>query len=386
MDNMDKEEFINAFGSLEEVKDEERGPYLSFIPKKLPPPIEFDQKLALALSKADSTLSKLSGVGLLLPNPDLLVTPYLKKEALSSSRIEGTRISLSEFYLAEATGKEDKEPNASEVNNYIKAMNYALEKIRSQAIDLNLIRKMHEILMNQVRGKDKQPGEYRQIQNWIGPPNSRPQDASFVPPPPGIIPSLLQEMVDYLNTYDEMPLLIKTALLHYQFETIHPFCDGNGRIGRALIVLHLCKKNKLTQPLLYISGFFEKYRTEYIRVLQEANKRGEFSEWILFFLEAIKEQSQEALEKATKLQRLKETYRDKIQAETQSTSMLQAVDTLFINPYMQITGLERQIGATYPTAKRIVERLVELHILKQINDAQRNKTYLATEIMEIIDS
>lgn len=386
MDNMDKEEFINAFGSLEEVKDEERGPYLSFIPKKLPPHIEFDQKLALALSKADSTLSKLSGVGLLLPNPDLLVTPYLKKEALSSSRIEGTRISLSEFYLAEATGKEDKEPNASEVNNYIKAMNYALEKIRSQAIDLNLIQKMHEILMNQVRGKDKQPGEYRQIQNWIGPPNSRPQDASFVPPPPGIIPSLLQEMVDYLNTYDEMPLLIKTALLHYQFETIHPFCDGNGRIGRALIVLHLCKKNKLTQPLLYISGFFEKYRTEYIRVLQEANKRGKFKEWILFFLEAIKEQSQEALEKATQLQRLKETYRDKIQAETQSTSMLQAVDTLFINPYMQITGLERQIGATYPTAKRIVERLVELHILKQINDTQRNKTYLATEIMEIIDS
>lgn len=383
---MKKEEFINAFGSLREIKDEEWGTYLSFIPKPLPPPIEFNQKLALALSKADSKLSKLSGVGMLLPNPDLLVTPYLKKEALSSSRIEGTRISLSEFYLAEAKGKEDKEPNASEVSNYIKAMNYGLEKIRADPIDLELIKKMHEILMNQVRGKDKLPGEYRHIQNWLGRPNSKPQDASFVPPPPDTISSLLQDMIDYINTYDEMPLLIKAALLHYQFETIHPFCDGNGRIGRALIVLYLCKKNKLSRPLLYISGFFEKYRTEYIRVLAEANKKGNFREWILFFLEAIKEQSQEALDKATKLQKLKEEYRERIQKETQSTLMLQAVDKLFINPYVRITRLKKQIGATYPTAKRIVEKLMDLNILKQHNDAERNKTYLANEIMDIIES
>ncbi|MFW5871793.1 MAG: Fic family protein [bacterium] len=383
---MDEEEFTNAFGSLEKIQDDEWDSYLSFIPYKLPPKIEFDQKLALALSKADSTLSKLSGVGILLPNPDLLVTPYMKKEALSSSRIEGTRISLSEFYLAEAKGDEDKEPNASEVSNYIKAMNHTLQQIKNQPIDLDLIRKMHEILMNQVRGKDKFPGEYRHIQNWIGLPNSKPQDASFVPPPPEKVPSLLQDMVDYLNTYDEMPLLIKTALLHYQFETIHPFCDGNGRIGRALIVLHLCKKNKLTQPLLYISGFFEKHRTEYIRVLAEANKRGNFKEWILFFLKAVKEQSQEALEKATKLQQLKEEYRDKVQDKSKTNLMLQAVDNLFINPYLRITRLKKQIGTTYPTAKRIVEQLQDLNILKQVNDAKRDKIYLAQEIMEIIES
>ena len=383
---MKEEEFIDAFGKVEQINSKEWGEFIAFLPSKLPPKIEFNQKLALALSKADSTLSKLSGVGLLLPNPDLLVIPYIRKEALSSSRIEGTRISLSDFFLAEAKGEEDKEPDSSEVINYVRSMNYALKEIKTRNIDLDLIKEMHKILMNQVRGKDKLPGRYRNIQNWIGLPNSKPQDATFVPPPPEKVQQLLEEMITYLNIFDEMPLLIKTALMHYQFETIHPFCDGNGRIGRALIVLYLCKKKKLSQPLLYISGFFEKYRQEYSRLLAETNKKGDFTAWILFFLEGVKEQSEEALDKSISLQKLKEKYRKQIQAKSQTNLILRVVDNLFINPYIQISRMAEAVNTTYPTAKRIVEKLVKFGILKQIDDSERNKTYVGFEILEIIGS
>ncbi|MCK5177801.1 MAG: Fic family protein [Candidatus Aenigmarchaeota archaeon] len=381
---MNIDEFKGAFGTLEEIDSKEWGKYLAFIPCKLPPKIEFKPKLVLALSDADSTLSKLSGAGLLLPNPDLLVAPYMRKEALSSSRIEGTRISLSDYFLAEARGDEDKDPDASEVINYIRAMNYALEEIKTKNIDIQLIEKMHEILMSQVRGQDKLSGSYRPIQNWIGVPNSQPQNAVFVPPPPEKVKELMQDMINYIGTNDEMPLLLKAALLHYQFETIHPFCDGNGRIGRALIVLYLCKKKKISKPLLYISGFFEKHKQEYTGLLAQVNKKGDFEEWLLFFLEAIKTQSEDALEKAIKLQRLKESYREKIQMESHSNNILQVVDYIFINPFIQITKVSKHISATYPTAKRIVDELMKIGILRQVNGTERNKTFVAHEVLDII--
>lgn len=381
---MDKEEFKDAFGKLVETESEEWGKYLVFVPNKLPPEIDFNRKIILALSKADSTISKLSGAALLLPNPALLVAPYMRKEALSSSRIEGTRISLSDYFLAEAKGEEDKNPDASEVVNYVRAMDYALNEIKEKNIDLNLLKEMHKILMNQVRGKDKLPGQYRPLQNWIGSPGSKPQNATFVPPPAQNVEQLMQDMINYINTFNETPILIKAALLHYQFETIHPFCDGNGRIGRALIALYFCKKKKISKPLLYISGFFEKYRKEYNRILNETNRTGNFEDWILFFLEAVKTQSQDALERSIKLQQLKESYRNKIQNQSQSNSILQVVDHLFINPYIQIARLSRIISTTYPTSKKIVNKLVDIGILRQVDNQERNKTYVAYEILDII--
>ncbi len=384
---MDKTEFSKEFGSLIEVNDQKWGKFLSFIPNKLPPEIIFDKRLVLALTKAESTLSKLSGVGLLLPNPDLLITPYLKKEALSSSRIEGTRISLDEYFLSEARENQEDNIDALEVLNYIQAVNYSLSEIKTKPITIELIKNTHKILMNNVRGNDKFPGAFRNIQNWIGYPGSKPKDAHFVPPPSNEIEKLMNDMVAYMDTYDEMPLLIKCALMHYQFETIHPFCDGNGRIGRALIVLYLIKKNKISKPLLYLSGFFEKYKPDYAKLLSEANKQGNFKNWILFFLEAIKVQSEDALEKAMKLQELKEKYRKLVQSKTQVNAILELVDNLFVNPYITIKKAEKITNSTYPTAKKFIDILVSLNILILKDEtAERNKIYRAKEILEIISN
>jgi len=382
---MEDKLFINAFGNLKTIKSKKWGEYKVFIPKDLPPEIEFNKRLVLALSNADSTLSKLSGAALLLPNPDLLITPYLKKEALSSSRIEGTQISLSNYFLAEARGEEENDPDASEVSNYIKSVNWALEEIKTKQITLDLIKNMHRILMNQVRGEDKLPGKYRPIQNWIGLPNSNPNNAIFVPPPPEDVERLLSNMLDYLNSYDELPILIKCALMHYHFETIHPFCDGNGRIGRALITLYLCKKKKISKPILYLSGFFEKYKGQYNSYLAETNQRGNFENWLLFFLEGIRIQSEEALTKSIEIQKLKEKYRGYLQKKSNIVQILEVVDKLFINPYVQINNITKILNCSYPKAKRIVELLIEHNILKEQGKAERNKTYIAHEILDLIN-
>lgn len=382
---MDREEFKNAFGVIKERKDKKWGDHLVFIPNRLPPEIKFDKKLVLSLSRADAKLGKLSGVGLLLPNPNLLIMPYLRKEALMSSRIEGTRISLSDLLLSEAKGTEENTPDAFEVVNYIRAVQYGLEKIEKDQLNLELIREMHKILMQGVRGKDKFPGEYRNIQNWIGPRNGTVQEATFVPPGPEDVPSLMNDLISYLNLDDGIPLLIKCALMHYQFETIHPFCDGNGRIGRALITLYLCKKKLIIKPLLYLSGFFEANKREYTSILLKTNKEGSFEEWIDFFLEAVTVQSEDALNRASKMQKLREEYRQKTQDQFQTSSLAKLIDNLFINPYITITQAEKILEVTYPTAKRLIEILIRLEILSSVGKQERNKIFVAHEILRIID-
>ncbi|MCK5026401.1 MAG: Fic family protein, partial [Nanoarchaeota archaeon] len=354
-------------------------------PNKLPPEIKFDKHLALTISRADAKLGKLSGVGLLLPNPDLLIRPYLKKEALMSSRIEGTRISLSELLLSEAKGTEENIPDAFEVVNYVHAVRYGLDKIEKDPIDLELIKEMHKILMRGVRGKDKSPGKYRDVQNWIGSRNCMVQDAAFVPPSPEDVNLLMNDLVSYLNSDDGMPLLIKCALMHYQFETIHPFCDGNGRIGRALITLYLCKNKLMIKPLLYLSGFFEANKREYAALLLKANKEGSFEDWLDFFLEAVAVQAEDALQKATKIQELREEYRQKTQNQFQTSAITRLIDELFVNPYITITNAEKLLKVTYPTAKRLVEKLINLEILTLSSKQERNKIFIAHEILRIIE-
>jgi Fic family protein len=382
---MEKDEFSNHFGELVEIEDEKWGKYLSFIPNSLPPIFEFDNQLVFSLNNAQETLSKLAGVGLLLPNPNLLVSPYLKKEALASSRIEGTRISLDEYFLSEVQEKQEDNINVKEVLNYIKSINYALDKIDKEPISIDLIKEMHKILMDGVRGNDKYPGNFRDVQNWIGAPGTNPQSAHFVPPPPERVEELMKEMIRYMDTFDEVPLLIKCAFMHYQFETIHPFCDGNGRIGRALIILYFIKKGKISKPLLYISGFFEKYKPDYTELLSKANKKGTFKEWLLFFLEAVKVQSEDALDKAMKLQKLKEKYRQLVQTKTNINSVLEIVDNLFINPYITVNKAKEITNTSYPTAKKSIETLIELGVLKEReNSGERNKIFRAQEVLEVI--
>lgn len=381
---MHKDEFQNTFGELKERNDK-WGSYLTFMPHILPPTIIFSSELILALSKADIKLGKLSGVGLLLPNPNLLILPYLKKEAVMSSRIEGTRISLSELFLTEAKGNEADVPDALGVMNYVKAVNYGLEKIEREPITLELIKEMHKILLKGVRGENKLSGEFRKVQNWIGPPNSKPQEAQFVPPPPEEVPRLIQELITYLNTDDRLPLLIKCSLMHYQFETIHPFCDGNGRIGRSLITLYLCKKKLIIRPLLYLSEYFEAHRREYTTLLLNTNKEGKFEEWIKFFLNGIETQSEDALQRVTQMQKLREEYRKKAQESLNTLAITKLIDNLFMNPFITITATESLLKVTYPTAKRLIENLVKLGILKPSSDVQRNKIFVAHEILSIID-
>ena len=382
---MNPEEFENAFGTVKERDDLLWGKYIVYIPNKLPPEIKFDKHLALTISRADAKLGKLSGVGLLLPNPDLLIRPYLKKEALMSSRIEGTRISLSELLLSEAKGTEENIPDAFEVVNYVHAVRYGLDKIEKDPIDLELIKEMHKILMRGVRGKDKSPGKYRDVQNWIGSRNCMVQDAAFVPPSPEDVNLLMNDLVSYLNSDDGMPLLIKCALMHYQFETIHPFCDGNGRIGRALITLYLCKNKLMIKPLLYLSGFFEANKREYAALLLKANKEGSVEDWLDFFLEAVAVQAEDALQKATKIQELREEYRQKTQNQFQTSAITRLIDELFVNPYITITNAEKLLKVTYPTAKRLVEKLINLEILTLSSKQERNKIFIAHEILRIIE-
>lgn len=381
---MEEEYYKDAFGKIEAVKDEAGKEYNVFIPNPLPPKIDFDQELVLILSKAEEKLGKLSGVGLSLPSPNLLIIPYLRKEAIMSTRIEGTRISLQEVLLSETKEGEEKTPDAKEVINYINTVNYALKHVEDNQIDLNLIKKMHKILMGGVRGDEKSPGKFRDVQNWIGSEFSNVSDAIFVPPNPEAVPELMDDLIDYLNTEHPVPVLVRCALMHYQFETIHPFCDGNGRIGRSLISVYLCKKKKIIKPLLYISEFFEKYRLNYNELLLKTGQTGKFEEWIKFFLKAIEVQSEDALLRAQKLLDLRESYRKQIQNETQTSEILNIIDYLFSNPFVTVSKAGKVSAVTYPTAKRYIDKLIKYGILKETKHLQRERTYVAHEIYEII--
>jgi Fic family protein len=381
---VEEEYYKDAFGKIEAVKDEAGKEYNVFIPNPLPPKIDFDQELVLILSKAEEKLGKLSGVGLSLPSPNLLIIPYLRKEAIMSTRIEGTRISLQEVLLSETKEGEEKTPDAKEVINYINTVNYALKHVEDNQIDLNLIKKMHKILMGGVRGDEKSPGKFRDVQNWIGSEFSNVSDAIFVPPNPEAVPELMDDLIDYLNTEHPVPVLVRCALMHYQFETIHPFCDGNGRIGRSLISVYLCKKKKIIKPLLYISEFFEKYRLNYNELLLKTGQTGKFEEWIKFFLKAIEVQSEDALLRAQKLLDLRESYRKQIQNETQTSEILNIIDYLFSNPFVTVSKAGKVSAVTYPTAKRYIDKLIKYGILKETKHLQRERTYVAHEIYEII--
>ena len=362
--------------------------YWAFIPHPLPPGISYDTPLIRLLSEADRLLGELSGTGRLLANPYLLIAPYVRREAVASSRIEGTQASLNDLFFFEASEKETpRTPDVHEVRNYVQAMEYGIKRLRDLPVSVRLICEIHAILMQGVRGDHATPGETRRSQNWIGPPGCSLQDATYVPPPVEEMKNALSDWEKYLHSDTDIPSLIQCALMHYQFEAIHPFLDGNGRIGRLLITFFLWERGLLTQPLLYLSAFFDRYRDGYYSRLLAVSKYGDWRGWIEFFLRGVISQSKDALSDAKKIIELHEKYRQRLEATKKiPESAYRLIEELFGNPVLSISSLGKKWGIPFNSLKTGVLRLVSLGILREETGRKRNKLYIASELIELLSA
>ncbi len=362
--------------------------YKAFIPALLPPKpsVKFSSELQTLLSKADRALARLDGVVTVLPNPDLFIAMYVKKEALLSSQIEGTQASLEGVleFEADLTPKEDID-DIKEVVNYIKALDYGIKKLKKFPMSLRLIKEIHKILIKGTRGTHKTPGEFRRTQNWIGPPGASLNEATFVPPPPGMVLELMGNLEKFIHGKDNIPPLIKIALIHSQFETIHPFLDGNGRIGRLLITFYLYWRNILSKPLLYLSFYFKKNRAEYYDLLMKVRKEDVWEEWIKFFLKGIGEVSEEATNTARKIIKLKDDLITKLYENSiSSIYAVKLIDLLFKNPVIDVKNIVEELNTHRDTANELVKRFEKIGILKEITGKQRYKKYIFSDYVDII--
>lgn len=357
--------------------------YAAFIPAPLPPKIEYGQDLVLALSRADAALSELSGLGRHLPNPHLLIAPYLRREAVLSSRIEGTKASLSDLLLNEAEAGMPRTANddVREVQNYVAALEHGLKRLDKLPLSLRLVREIHERLMKGVRGDRATPGEFRRSQNWIGPSGSTPETAPYVPPPPDQMNDALSDWERFLHERDRLPDLIQCAIMHEQFEAIHPFLDGNGRVGRLLITLFLVERGRLSQPLLYLSAYIEAHRQDYYDLLQRVRTHGDWVSWIQFFVAGVTEIATEAVKQASQLMDLREKFRVRLRHKTKALILL---DELFMNPYMFVSKAERVLKVSNPTARQAVKLLEEQGMLKEVSGRSWGRLYLAKPIMNLL--
>jgi len=359
--------------------------YDAFVPAPLPPEIQYDDELVLALSKADASLSELSGLGRLLPNPHLLIAPYVRKEAVLSSKIEGTTTDLSELLQDEA-GSElpTRDPDdVREVRNYVRALEYGVVRLKNLPLSLRLVRELHEKLMRGVRGDRATPGELRRSQNWIGAPRSTPDTATYVPPPVEELQGCLDEWEKFLHVRDRIPDLVQCALMHEQFEAIHPFLDGNGRVGRLLITLFLIERERLSQPLLYLSAYIERNRSEYYQLLQGIRTAGDWRSWILYFLRGISEISSEAVSRSGRLMNLRERLREKVAGKRNASLLL---ERLFENPYVTVAGAAKLLKVSNPTARQAVARLQSAGVLSETTGREWGRLYLARQIFRILEA
>lgn len=360
--------------------------YKSFIPHKLPPspPIEYDEEMLGLLSEADRKLGRLDGVTQILPNPELFVAMYVQKEAVLSSQIEGTQASLTD--VLEINAKDEKREDVGEVVNYVNAMNYGLSRLKEFPLCLRLIREIHKKLLSDGRGSNRNPGEFRKTQNWIGPAGCTLNSARFVPPTVPDMEKALIELENFFYEEDYIPALIKIALIHAQFESIHPFLDGNGRMGRLLITFWLCQQGILSQPLLYLSYYFKKNRLEYYDRLMAVREKGDWEGWIKFFLKGISITSDEATSTAREILQLKAKC-EQMLVEQQFSAMHNAVlEDLFLHPVVSKNSILDVLDVSYPTASKIVDDLCKLGILKDITpDQKRNKKYVFDAYMEILN-
>ncbi len=365
--------------------------YSAYVPNPLPPELDFDAELVCALSDASIAIGKLD-LGRLLPNPHLLISPFIHREAVLSSRIEGTQASITDLYAYEAGQlalpgmTAPPESDVREVLNYVYALQYGLRRLESLPLSLRFICELHDELMRGVRGDLATPGSFRASQNWIGRPGCTLNEATYVPPPAPEMLDCLSELEKYLHYGNTYPKLVRLALIHYQFEAIHPFLDGNGRIGRLLISLLLVSWGLLALPLLYLSAFFERNRYEYYDKLLSISERGEWREWLMFFLHGVEEQANDAVGRARQLQDLQSNWRRQLQSMPHvSARLLQLVDQLFKTPAITIPQVQVVLGVSYPTAQHYVEKLVKAGILKQVGEATQGRLFMAQDILRIVD-
>ncbi len=362
----------------------------AFVPAPLPPHLSYDPDLVLALSRADAALSELAGLGRTLPDPRLLIAPYVRREAVLSSRIEGTRADLTDLLRDElAAPREEREnPKVSEksgdvheVRNYVTALEYSVERLNTLPLSLRLIRELHRTLMRGVRGEQAMPGEFRRSQNWIGAPGSTMDTAAYVPPPPAEMMDCLTRWENYAHERDVMPDLVQCALLHAQFESIHPFLDGNGRVGRLLITLFLIERGRLDQPLLYLSEYIEANRHGYYEALQRVRTEGDWRGWLLYFLTGVAQTAKKGVEQARKLLDLRAEWGNRLRSQPRAVLLL---DALFANPFVTVAHAERVLGVSNPTARQLVARLEREGVLQETTQRSWGRVYVAEAVFQAL--
>lgn len=359
----------------------------AYIPPPLPPnpPLRMAE-LVSRLSEADRALGRLDGISQLLPNKELFLYMYVRKEAVLSSQIEGTQSTLSDLLRAESDDTPaEKFDDVTEVSNYVKAMTYGVQRMETLPLSLRLIREMHAELLRTGRGASKDPGQFRRFQNWVG--GTRLGNALYVPPPPVEMEKCLDEFEKFLHSETDLPPLIKAGLVHLQFESIHPFQDGNGRIGRLLITLLLCKEKVLNEPLLYLSLYFKANRPDYYRLLQEVRENGSWETWLEFFLEGVRETADEAVATARSISNLLDGDLQKIRASGKPAGSLQQIfDLLKKNPYLTAAAAIEKTGLTPPTVQTALASLEEIGILREITGKKRDRVYEYQDYLAILQN
>lgn len=385
--DVDPKKFVDSEFGKARKEPGSKWAFWCYSPASIPRVLSLTPDTVLALSAADAALGHLQGLGAVISDPELLIGPYLTREAVASSRIEGTQASLSDVLRAVAG---DDAPSQSEdvveVTRYLQASRQAFSLIETLPISQRLILEVHRTLMSGVRGEERTPGEFRATPVWVGRAGATPETADFVPPLPEAIPELISDWEDYVNNDVGNPVLVQCALMHYQFETIHPFLDGNGRIGRLMVNLLLKQRKRLEFPLLYLSGYLESHRDEYYSRLQAVREKGEIQEWLLFFLGAVKHQADDSVWRARKLVQLRQAYLD--QAYQARSNMPQLIELLFQNPYVTVRRLERATGLTNQGARNLIRKAEVRGWVETIGAHGRGgrEYWVAPEIFRVIEA
>jgi Fic family protein len=361
--------------------------FYAFVPAPIPRKLLLDGDTVLALSRADTAIGRLAGAGRLLPNPHLLLNPYMTREAVASSGIEGTQTSVSEVLEANATGRSLPGSDVREVQNYIAALTDGLRRLAEIPLCLRLLREVHAVLMQGVRGQERQPGEFRTSPNWIGSPTDTPDNATFVPPLPDDMRRSLEDLERFLDEDVPLPLLVRCALLHYQFETIHPFLDGNGRLGRLLAVFYLVQQEVPPQPLLYLSPYFEDHRSDYYERLQAVREQGRIQEWLQFFLTAAAVQAADSVSRAERLADVRERYRRELAATGSRSRASEVVDLMMDNPYITVARVQRTLGVTQPGALTLLRKIEQRGWLQDRGTSGKGGrvVWVAQEVRSVIE-
>lgn len=359
--------------------------YKSFCPTSLPPKpeLQLDEALSQLLVKANCSVAKLEAIGARLPSVPLFVSMYVRKEALLSSQIEGTQATLDD--ILDPNIEENINQNVSEVINYIKATDYANERLKTLPLCNRLLLETHEILMKDVRGSEKNPGEFRRSQNWIGPQGSVLKTARYIPPTPEDMMDAMSELEKFINAVDQIDPLIKISLIHYQFETIHPLLDGNGRIGRLMVNLFLKENRMLSYPTLYISYFLKRNRIEYYDRLTEVREKGNYEQWVNFFLQGIYESAEDSIESIDRLSELHERNVSLVaKADTRTKSISRVFDHLEKTPIIDIKKTAEALQISFNTASTAVKKLETLGVLKQVGETKRGRCFAYEEYLSFL--